>query len=245
MVVDSSGTPDAGHGGARAVPSAPPRGWSRVGATGHAGTSRQPEGRYRAGPGGPRMRAALRASSGSLGTPCGVPLSCLAAPAWRRLLFRADFWLAARIRGDASDRALSREGGQRLGAIAGALPLAIGPDLLDLGPSVEGPPSRRRPLPRRERDPRPVASNGEAMISPLDQAGISAALWLALMARRPLGPVQATGAGAPPPTSSAVVQQPALALRRTRADRLLVGLRAPARTVRHDEMAVLEHRRMR
>ena len=67
------------------------------GATGHAGASRQPGGRYRAGPGGPRMRAALRASSGSLGTPCGVPLSCLAAPAWRRFLFRADFWLAARI----------------------------------------------------------------------------------------------------------------------------------------------------
>ena len=143
-------------------------------ATGHAGASRQPEGRYRAGPGGPRMRAALRASSGSLGTPCGVPLSCLAAPAWRRFLFRADFWLPARIpMGRERSRLEPRGRPAVLGAIAGACPLAIGPDLLDLGPSVEGPPSRRRPLPRRERDPRPVASSGKAMIRALEEAGIS------------------------------------------------------------------------
>ena len=42
----------------------------------------------------------------------------------------------------------------------------------------------------------------------------------------------------------AVVEQAGLALGRVGADRLLVGVAAPAGPVRHDEVAVLEHRRV-
>ncbi len=60
---------------------APPGGGAR-GATGHAGASGQPEGRDRAGPGGPRKRASLEAPSSFREPPCGGLLGRLAAPAW-------------------------------------------------------------------------------------------------------------------------------------------------------------------